>query len=107
MRELQIPSSPLANCKFARTGLPTEEMPFYEPSLGRKANRLLHIILKEGNFGRATMLRQQHTRRHGLRRRLITLLNIQVRSWRIFTLEPAVGLRHWKEKMKEGMSREK
>ncbi len=86
-------------------GLPEEEMPFFDPRFVRKARRLLRVILKEGNFGRSTTLRQQHTRRRGLSRRLTTLLSIQVRSWRIFTLLPDVGLHLWKQKMKGGLNK--
>lgn len=67
--------------------------------------RLLRVILKEGNFGRSTTLRQQHTRQQGLGRRITTLLSIQVRSWRIFTLLPDVGLQLWKTKMKGGLTK--
>lgn len=86
-------------------GLPEEEMPFFDPRFVRKARRLLRVIFKEGNFGRSTTLRQQHTRRRGLSRRLTTLLSIQVRSWRIFTLLPDVGLHLWKQKMKGGLNK--
>lgn len=86
-------------------GLPKEEMPFFDPRFVRKARRLLRVILKEGNFGRSTTLRQHHTRRRGLSRRLTTLLSIQVRSWRIFTLLPDVGLHLWKQKMKGGLNK--
>lgn len=86
-------------------GLPKEEMSFFDPCFVRKARRLLRVILKEGNFGRSTTLRQQHTRRRGLSRRLTTLLSIQVRSWRIFSLLPDVGLHLWKQKMKGGLNK--
>ena len=86
-------------------GLPQEEMPYYSHNYGRKARRLLRIILKEGNFGKSMTLRQQHTRQHGLGRRLTTLLSIQVRSWRIFTLLPTTGWRLWKQKMIGGINK--
>lgn len=86
-------------------GLPEEEMPFYEPHYSHKARRLLQIILKEGNFGKARKLRQKHLKAQGLRRRLNTLVDIQVRAWRIGTVLPKEGLRLWKQKMKGGLEK--
>lgn len=84
-------------------GLPSEEMPFYDSGYSRKAKRLLHIILKEGNFGRSMNLNRFHSHQRGFKRRLTTVVSIQVRSWRIFTLLPDEGWLYWKSKMKGGL----
>ena len=89
----------------SQLGLPEEEMPFYEPHYSRKGRRLLRIILKEGNFGKSRRLRQRHVKEHGLRRRLNTLVDIQVRAWRVGTVLPKEGLRLWKRKMKGGINK--
>lgn len=89
----------------SQLGLPEEEMPFFEPRYRRKSRRLLRIIMKEGNFGKSRKLRQRHVKEHGLRRRLNTLVDIQVRAWRIGTVLPKEGLRLWKQKMKGGMEK--
>ena len=86
-------------------GLPQTEMPFYDSHFDRKANRMLRIILKEGNFGKARPLRQIHQRKKGVLRRLTTLVDVQVRAWRIFILLPKAGWQNWKEKMKGGISK--
>jgi len=83
-------------------GLPSEEMPFYDSGYMHKAKRLLHIILKEGNFGTSMNLNRLHNHQRGFSRSLTTLVSIQVRSWRIFTLFPDKGWSLWKSKMKGG-----
>lgn len=96
----------LFGCMTVRyLGLPSEEMPFYDSGYMRKAKRLLHIILKEGNFGKSTNLSRFHNHQRGFNRSLTTLVSIQVRSWRIFTLLPDMGWSLWKSKMKGGFVR--
>lgn len=102
---LMKPWQVLGCLAVGQLGLPEEEMPFYEPHYSRKARRLLRIVLKEGNFGKARKLRQKHLKAQGLRRRLNTLVDIQVRAWRIGTVLPREGLRLWKRKMKGGLEK--
>ncbi len=86
-------------------GLPSEEMPFYDAGYTRKAKRLLGIVLKEGNFGNSMNLNRFHKQHKGVIRSLTTLVSIQVRSWRIFTLLPNMGWSLWKQKMKGGFNK--
>lgn len=86
-------------------GLPADEMPFYEPAYLRKSKRLMRMIIKEGNFGKAMKLSQRHARQHGFRRRLTTLFAIQIHSWRVFSLLPQEGWQIWKSKMKGGFGK--
>lgn len=86
-------------------GLPADEMPFYEPAYLRKSSRLMRMIIKEGNFGKAMKLSQRHARQHGFRRRLTTLFAIQIHSWRVFSLLPQEGWQIWKSKMKGGFGK--
>lgn len=102
---LMKPWQVLGSLAVDQLGLPEEEMPFYEPGYSHKSRRLLRIILKEGNFGKSRKLRQHHVKEHGLHRRINTLVDIQVRAWRMGTVLPKEGLRLWKQKMKGGMEK--
>ena len=86
-------------------GLPAKEMPFYDSGYSRNAKRLLRIILKEGNFGTSMVLSQRHAHQKGFSRRFTTVLSIQLRSWRVFTILPQEGWRLWKNKMKGGIEK--
>ena len=86
-------------------GLPEEEMPFFAPRYDRKARRLLRLVLKEGNFGKARPLTQRHLQQQGQGRRVTTLIDIQVRAWRVFTILPCEGIQLWKRKMVGGLRR--
>lgn len=86
-------------------GLPAEEMPFYNPSYNRRAHRLLHYLLTEGDnrefkFGRssATLRKKAATLRYLFRKYLRMLPIFPGIATRTFLRSMAGGMRKFKAK---------
>lgn len=72
-------------------GLPSEEMPFFDPKVKKRASRLERIILSEGNFGRHSIFRRNRKKQTKTHRKLSTFARIHVRTWQLFGIFPKMA----------------
>lgn len=75
-------------------GLPEQECPLYSPECINKADRILTLIMKEGNFGRARKKKTERPKNY-LAGKVYSLLQVTSRSYSRVLLDPAMTLRYY------------
>lgn len=75
-------------------GLPEAECPLYSPEYAKKSDKVLAVILREGNFGHYSPLFSKKPRPY-LRRKLHSLVFHSRRTFSLFPLEPATFAMHY------------
>ena len=86
-------------------GLPEAEMPFYNPSSRRTAQKLYRRIMAEGNFQRPNRYKHSKPRRAGLGRKLHTFLGIFVEFFQLVSLFPSQSFRKMRAAFKQAFSK--
>ncbi len=69
-------------------GLPEEEMPFYSPSCGRRAERCLKIILRRGNFGKYDKSGGRKTDLHYILRKIRSCIIMTIQGMEMMSVVP-------------------
>lgn len=85
-------------------GLPEAEMPFYDATCRRKAKRLYHYIMKEGNFKRDRSFKFNRPRRR-LWQKLHTLIGIFIDFFHVAGVFPAQAFREMRTNLRQGMAK--
>ena len=85
-------------------GLPSDECPFYDGSYSKTAERVLDIILDEGNFGRYSEARRKSRRPAGYASGKIHSFKMTTSRYaRNFTVHPTYMVRAWLSFMNTGV----
>lgn len=87
-----------------RLGLPVDEMPFYNVSCQRRANRLFSRIMSEGNFRRPNRFKRKRPKVESLKK-LHTFISIFVSFFQLATLFPSQAFQGMSTALKRGIQK--
>lgn len=81
-------------------GLPEAEMPFYDASCRRRAQRLYVRVMAEGNFRRPNRYRRSRPRKAGLGRKLHAFVGVFVDFFQLASVFPDQAFREMRAKLR-------
>ena len=84
----------------AHIGLPEAEMPFYDASCRRRAQRLYVRVMAEGNFRRPNRYRRSRPRKAGLGRKLHAFVGVFVDFFQLASVFPDQAFREMRAKLR-------
>lgn len=86
-------------------GLPEAEMPFYDASCRRRAQKLHHRIMKEGNFKRDNSFKRRKPRKAGIWRKLHSFADVFVDFFHVAGIFPDAAFRKARTLLKLSMKK--
>ena len=89
----------------AHIGLPEAEMPFYDASCRRRAQRLYVRVMAEGNFRRPNRYRRSRPRKAGLGRKLHAFVGVFVDFFQLASVFPDQAFREMRAKLSSAFSK--